>query len=56
MECRHAPCTCLVEDANGFCSESCRGAASMGAGEMCACGHPECAGLSEAVTGGMEPI
>jgi hypothetical protein len=44
MECRHAPCTCLVEGDAGFCSESCRRAAALAASDLCACGHAECQG------------
>jgi hypothetical protein len=56
MRCDHAPCTCQVESLGEFCSESCRGAAGLESGGVCACGHPDCAGLSESLRGGIEPM
>lgn len=44
MKCTHPPCTCLVNEAGGFCDQACM--AASGAGEVCLCGHPVCEGAS----------
>lgn len=46
MECSHQPCTCLVEQLDGHCSEAC--AELAGTAEGCPCQHPGC----EATPGG----
>ena len=40
MQCKHAPCTCLVPE-GGHCSPECRSKLSS-AQASCGCAHPDC--------------
>jgi hypothetical protein len=44
--CRHPGCTCSAR-ADGFCSDACARSADAG-GELCPCGHDECAAPTKA--------
>lgn len=46
VKCSHAPCQCLVEAEQPFCSATCASARGL-AGGPCMCGHAGCAGERE---------
>jgi metallothionein len=43
VKCANAPCECLVEAEQKYCSSACSNARGS-AGEPCMCGHPGCTG------------
>ena len=45
MQCKHAPCTCLVPD-GGHCSSECKAVLSS-AHAGCGCSHPNCGASTE---------
>ena len=47
-KCAHPPCHCRVDIEEPFCSEMCANAEEAPR-NPCRCGHPECAGMEQAV-------